>query len=411
MAAVDTGHEEVTPGGSIRETRATASLGNHALHYARKFLMFNLHAQLALFAIKSVLAQVPEPEIYLPSGAELTLTLTEPMRVPLLLDPEESLPRALTADEREYLAPVIAKLPERASSTHDTRPSDLINLLLLGSREQISAAFDAAGWAQARPYSFRANWKSALAIAFSLGYPDAPMSALLVNELPPDMSWQKGFNDIYKRHHIRLWRMGETEDGQEIWIGAATRDIDVAYLRPTSFVTHKVAGLVDQERDKVVNDLTFTSCADAVDWWERPHMPRVAFTATGDRLETDARLAVVALNSCRNAEELPGGDALPMHGSRFQRVVRREIMSFRSDMIRSNPYWRALEEARTLVTVIRQRRQVSDPDAPPKATFASRLPLDVVLSRGNTLRAFPSKSWWRSCSLKPSASRYRLVSS
>jgi hypothetical protein len=109
-------------------------------------------------------------------------------------------------------------------------------------------------------------------------------------------------------------------------------------------------------------------------------MPHVAYNATGDRLETDDRLAVVALNACRNAEELPSGDALPMHGSRFQRVVRREIMSFRSDMIRSNPYWRALEEARTLVTVIRQRRQVADPDAPPKATFASRLQSDRLTS-------------------------------
>lgn len=380
MAAVDTGHEEVTPGGSIRETRSTSSLGNRALHYARKALMFDVHAQLAAFAIKSLLMQVPEPEIYLPAGAELTLTLTEPMRAPLLMGTDDGLPRSFTAEEREDLTPVIAKLPERAFSTHDARPSDPVNLVLLGSREQISAAFDAAGWAQARPYSFRANWKSGLAVAFNRGYLDAPMSALLVNDLPPDMSWQKGFNDIYKRHHIRLWNMGETEDGREVWIGAATRDIDVAYLRPTSLVTHKVAGLVDLEREKIVNDLAFTSCIDAVDWWDRPDMPHVSHNATGDRMESDGRLAVIALNDCRRAEAVPDADALPMHGSKFQRVVRREIMSFRSDMIRSNPYWRAFEEARMLVTVIRQRRQVADPDAPPRTTLASRLQPDGLTS-------------------------------
>jgi hypothetical protein len=383
MAAVDTGQEQVTPGGSIRETRATSSMGNRALHYARKVLMFNVHAQLAAFAIKSVLMQVPEPEIYLPSGAELTLTLTEAMRAPLLSDALDGLPRGFTAQEWESLTPALERLPLRASSTHETRPSDPINVVLLGSREQITAAFDAAGWSQARPYSFRANWKSALAIAFSHGYLDAPMSALLVNDLPPDMSWEKGFNDIYKRHHIRLWRAGEAADGQELWIGAATRDIDVAYLRPSAFVTHKVAGLVDLERDKIMNDLAFTSCTDAVDWWGRPDMPHISRNATGDRLETDGRLAVVALNDCRNVETGPGavgGDELPMHGSKFQRVVRREIMSFRSDMIRGNPYWRAFEGARTLVTVIRQRRQVGDPDAPPRATLASRLQSSDKLS-------------------------------
>jgi hypothetical protein len=342
--------------------------------------MFDLHAQLVAFAIKSVLMQVPEPEIYLPTGAELTLTLTEPMRAPVVQEAAEGTPRELTPEERADLAPIIDGLPERASSPHDTRPSDLINMVLIGSHDEISAAFDAAGWTLAQPYSFRANWKSAMAIAFNRSDADAPMSNLLVNEMPPDMSWQKGFNDIYKRHHIRLWKTGETADGQEVWIGAATRDIDVAYLRPTSFVTHKVAGFVDLERDKIVNDLAFTSCTEAVDWWGRPGMPFVTHNATGDRLETDTRLAIVAFNDCRNPEALAGGDALPMHGGKMQRLMRREIMSFRSDLIRGNPYWRAFEGARTLVTVIRQRRRVDDPDAPPQVTLASRLQPDRLTS-------------------------------
>ncbi|HEY4364538.1 MAG TPA: LssY C-terminal domain-containing protein [Bryobacteraceae bacterium] len=373
MAAVDTGREEVTPTGSIRETRATSSLGNRALHYVRKAMMFNMHAQIVAFAIKSVFMQVPEPEIYLPTGAELTLTLLEPLRAPVASEDGEDAPRKLTPEERENLAPLIARLPERTSSTHDTRPSDLVNLVLIGSRDRISAAFDAAGWTQARPYSFHANWKSAMAIAFNHSYVDAPMSHLRVNDVAADMSWEKGFNDIYKRHHVRLWNMGETEDGQEIWIGAATRDVDVAYLRPGAFVTHKVATLVDLERDKIVNDLAFTSCAEAEDYWDRPELPRVTSNATGDRLQTDARLAVVTFNDCQAPESVPGGDALPMHGGKVQRVFRREIMSFRSDLIRNNPYWRAFEGARTLVTVARQRRSVSDPDAPPRTTLASRL--------------------------------------
>jgi len=379
MAAVDTGREEVTPTGSIRETRATSSLGNRALHYARKAMMFNVHAQLVAFAIKSVLMQIPEPEIYLPTGAELTLTLREPTRAPLLPEGEGG-PRGLTAQEREDLTPVIARLPERTSSTHDTRPSDLINLVLIGSYDQIASAFDAAGWKQPRPYSFHANWKSAMAIAFNHSYDDAPMSHLLINDMAADMSWEKGFNDIYKRHHVRLWRMGETEEGQDVWIAAATRDIDVAYLRPGAFVTHKVAGLVDQERDKIVNDLAFTSCTEAEDYWERPGVPRVTRNATGDRMETDARLAVVTFNDCQAPGALPSGDALPIHGSKMQRVVRREIMSFRSDLIRNNPYWRAFEGARTLATVVRQHRQVMDPDAPPRSTIASRLQPDRLTS-------------------------------
>ena len=97
-------------------------------------------------------------------------------------------------------------------------------------------------------------------------------------------------------------------------------------------------------------------------------------------METDARLAVVTFNDCQAPGALPSGDALPIHGSKMQRVVRREIMSFRSDLIRNNPYWRAFEGARTLATVVRQHRQVMDPDAPPRSTIASRLQPDRLTS-------------------------------
>jgi hypothetical protein len=57
------------------------------------------------------------------------------------------------------------------------------------------------------------------------------MSPLLLNGAEADMSWEKGLNDVAKRHHARLWKAGTWRD-QEWWIGAATRDIDFAYLRP-----------------------------------------------------------------------------------------------------------------------------------------------------------------------------------
>jgi hypothetical protein len=47
--------------------------------YIRTALQWEVHAALAEWAIRSLLIELPEPEIYYPAGVELTLTLTEPL--------------------------------------------------------------------------------------------------------------------------------------------------------------------------------------------------------------------------------------------------------------------------------------------------------------------------------------------
>ena len=205
------------------------------------------------------------------------------------------------------------------------------------------------------------------------GIPNAPMSSLLLNDAPSDMAWQKGFNDISKRHHIRLWKQESTWNGQEVWIAAATRDIDYAYFRPGKMIGHKVARQVDRERDKIVQDLAYTSCADAADWWERAEVPHFIRNSTGDAMETDGRLAIVQLNACEDPRLFTASSRiLAMHGGPWQRVLRREIMNTRSDLIRHSLYWRAYEGLRYLAAAIENRKQ-ADPDAPTRVTLASRM--------------------------------------
>ena len=93
-------------------------------------------------------------------------------------------------------------------------------------------------------------------------------------------------------------------DGQEVWAGAATRDIDFAFMRGKSLMTHKIAGQVDQERDKVADDIAFAGCAEAVDWWDRAQVPHLLTNATGDRMITDGRLVVVRLKECETPPRL-----------------------------------------------------------------------------------------------------------
>jgi hypothetical protein len=376
LAAVDNAREAVTPDGSIREVRSTASVAHRFTSYAQRAMLWSVHAQLAIWMVKTMVMQVPEPELYLAPGVELTLDLTEPLRANVLPDAADS-PRELTEEERDGLAPLLASLPERTSTKAANHPADLVNILLIGSREEVYTAFTAAGWTEARPASFRAGFSSALGVAVGRGDRSTPMSKLLLKDAPPDMSWQKGFNDVTKRHHIRLWRQGETPDGREIWAGAATRDVDFTYLRSGSLMTHTIEERVDRERDKIINDLAFTSCAEVLDWWDRPDLPTFTKNATGDRMETDSRLAVIQFNGCdepRAFVAAPQGDPLPAHGGRMQRIVRRQIISARNDLIRDNLYWKAYEGLRLVVTAIAHNHKgTPDPEAPPRRTLADRL--------------------------------------
>ena len=379
---VDNARERVTRTGEIRGVRTTSSISYRVSGYIRTLILWYVHAEVAEWLIRSLVLQVPEPEIYYPPGVELTLSLTAPLLSTASFDPLPSLARFDSAD-RADLKDVVATLPGRTYAPASNRSSDLINVMFIGTRSQISSAFEAAGWVEAHPHTLRSGIRGIRAVIEKTGYRSAPMSSLLVHETQADMSWEKGFNDVAKRHHIRIWREPQTWNGQEIWIGAATHDVDFAYLRPGQAMTHSIAPDVDLERNKVVNDLAFTSCVDYRDSMARPDVPHLVWNATGDPMLTDTRLAIVGLNECRAprlSTETASLDPPPAaHGGGWQRFARREVLSFRSDLLRGNIYWRTYEGVRWTVGAIRRHRQ--------RSKFKARLSRQVTAAAGRTVLA------------------------
>jgi len=351
---VDNGRERLTREGGIRGARPTGSLSYRTGGYIRTAITWDIHAALAVWAIKTLLLQVPEPEIYYPAGVELTLALTGPMLAPA---PQQAPAPSLPVDDRARMDAMLAVLPMRTYAAYSKRLSDLINVMFIGSHDDLATAFEAAGWVEPQQASLRTHIRSIRAVGDGHGDSTAPMSDLLVEDQKADMSWQKSFNDLSKRHHIRIWKQPATWNGRQVWIGAATHDVDFAFWRPGTAMTHKIAENVDQERDKVVNDLLFTSCASVLDTPERFEIPMFTRNATGDPMRTDTRLAILQVNECAApASSLQFTNAaLPLHGSKLQRFARREILSLRSDVVRENLYWRSYEGVRWLITAYRGR--------------------------------------------------------
>jgi hypothetical protein len=69
-------------------------------------------------------------------------------------------------------------------------------------------------------------------------------------------------------------------------------------------------------------------------------------------VESTTRAEVtIELRDCgapRLSTESVDSTPLPEHGDRLQRFARREILSARNEVLRTNPYWRAFEASRRM---------------------------------------------------------------
>ncbi len=172
-------------------------------------------------------------------------------------------------------------------------PSDVTNLMFLGSSQQIISAFEEAGWFEADDLSVRSAVKTIGATIRQTGYSSAPVSALQIDGQMPDLIFQKSLNTFAKRHHLRIWKQPMTYNGKQVWIGAATHDIAISNARAGTKWSHRIDPHIDRERDWVETDLLFIGTAVGYADVDRPLAPKIAANATGDQILTDGKMSVV----------------------------------------------------------------------------------------------------------------------
>ena len=93
--------------------------------------------------------------------------------------------------------------------TGDGLPGDPVNLVLVGTLEQLRAAFATAGWSTADPLGLTSSWRMARAFVLNSPYPTAPFSTLYLFGRGQDIGFQKAIDGSpRKRHHIRFLGLG-----------------------------------------------------------------------------------------------------------------------------------------------------------------------------------------------------------
>ncbi len=294
VTAVDNARETVDQTGRIigilaSETPA-ARLNESVERVSQKYSKLGDFLQ----TVTTAVFKEPEPEIVYEPGIEMRLALGKAVDWKGASAAGPSIDSV--SPEDEVYALVNSHPWQTTTEGQQPIPSDLTNLMFLGSEEQLSGTFEAAGWATAAQLSTSSGLEVVRAVAESRGYKEAPMSVLLLDGNKPDLVFQKQNNTFAMRHHLRIWRRPGEFQGRTIWVCAATHDIGIEFSPEKRNFIHKIDSEIDRERAKVVSDLVFTGRVKALSLVERPKAPQHSQNATGDKLETDGRMAVLVLN-------------------------------------------------------------------------------------------------------------------
>jgi hypothetical protein len=190
------------------------------------------------------------------------------------------LPRAV----RMGLKILQRKLVPRFTITGDGLPGDPVNLALVGTFQQLRAAFAAAGWSEADRLGLASSWRMIRAFVFKSPYPTAPFSTLYLFGRGQDIGFQKAIdNSPRKRHHVRFWasslaRAQDTkgtasfwlntdrppDDECLLWVGAGTKDTGLSPTQLTFQITHATDSDANAERDYIVAELSENRVITAV---------------------------------------------------------------------------------------------------------------------------------------------------
>ena len=200
------------------------------------------------------------------------------------------LPRAV----RMSLKILQRKRVPRFTITGDGLPGDPVNLVLIGTRQQLHAAFAISGWSGADQLRVASSWRMIRAFLFNSPYPTAPFSTLYLYGRGQDIGFQKAIdNSPRKRHHIRFWALSlaraEATVGtatfwqntdrppahaRVFWVGAGTKDTGFSLTRLTFQITHATDSDTNAERDYIIAELRKNRVIDDVNSYQAgQHLP------------------------------------------------------------------------------------------------------------------------------------------
>ena len=198
---------------------------------------------------------------------------------------------------------LLSKIPRRVSDPNGN-PGDMVNVLIVGSQDQVAQVFTAAGWVQVDKSVGGALLSAVMGTMEKKDYLTMPMSILYLFNRPQDYGFAHAepVKVAMSRNHLRVWKSPYEIGGRPLWCVAATHDIGFERDQRNNGVTHKIDPAIDGEREYVNGTLSSTGLVVQRDHVTPADALTTAKTATGGEFHSDGRIVVLVLKETATAK-------------------------------------------------------------------------------------------------------------
>lgn len=196
---------------------------------------------------------------------------------------------------------LLSKIPRRVSDPAKN-PGDMVNVLIVGTQEQVVQAFTNGGWVQVDKTVGNTALNAFIGSLEKKDYLTMPMSTLYLFDRPQDYGFAHAepVRVAMSRNHLRVWKSPYDVDGRPLWCVAATHDIGFERDQRNNGVTHKIDPSIDGEREYVNGTLSGTGLVLQRDHVTPADPLTTAKTATGGEFHSDGRILVLVLKNTAN---------------------------------------------------------------------------------------------------------------
>lgn len=199
--------------------------------------------------------------------------------------------------------------------TPDGFASDPLNIGVIGARRELIIAMEKAGWYLADRHSFKNMARVVLYVVLSRRYKNAPISSLYLFGRKQDLAFElpvKG--EVIARHHVRFWattyvkkeklsirsihwhhRKKHIYDDNLLWVGAASLDIGLSFIRHNLQVTHMIEPDTNQERQLIVDGLKAQKLVKKVETIKLGEAYKLINRVFNGFLHTDGKMSIIHL--------------------------------------------------------------------------------------------------------------------
>lgn len=212
------------------------------------------------------------------------------------------------------------------SVTPDGLASDPINIGVIGTRRELITVMEQAGWYVADRHTLPNVVRMSLAILLGRPYDRAPVSSLYLFGRKQDIAFEIPVGDTPStRHHVRFWATTFDENKKRLdirsihwhhrrshvfgddllWVGAASLDVGINFVRHNLQLTHMIDPDTDGEREMIIKQLRAQKFVSRVNYIKLGNPYHLLNRVISGYLRTDGRMAIIHLRRQGRLLKLP----------------------------------------------------------------------------------------------------------